>query len=67
MECIQLMIDEHKNIKRMLAVIRKLCYKVLEQEKVDYEDFFKVIDFVRNYADRHHHGKEETLLFKRMS
>ncbi len=67
MGCIQLMIDEHKNIKRMLAVIRKLCYKVLEQEKVDYEDFFKVIDFVRNYADRHHHGKEETLLFKRMS
>ncbi len=67
MECIQLMIDEHKNIKRMLAVIRKLCYKLLEQENVDYEDFFKVIDFVRNYADRHHHGKEETLLFNRMN
>jgi hemerythrin-like domain-containing protein len=67
MECIQLMIDEHKNIKRMLAVIRKLCYKVLEQQNVDYEDFLRVIDFVRNYADRHHHGKEETLLFNRMN
>jgi len=66
MNCIELMMEEHKNIKRMLAVIRKYCYKILRGEQVQYEDFFKMIDFVRNYADRHHHGKEETLLFNRM-
>ncbi|MCX7921358.1 MAG: hemerythrin domain-containing protein [Clostridia bacterium] len=66
MNCIELMVEEHKNIKRMLAVIRKYCYKILKGEKVQYEDFFKIIDFVRNYADKHHHGKEETMLFNRM-
>lgn len=66
MDCIELMVEEHKYIKRMLKVIRKYCYKVLKDEKVEYNDFFKIIDFVRNYADKHHHGKEEKLLFDRM-
>lgn len=26
-----------------------------------------MIDFIRNYADRHHHGKEENMLFNRMT
>lgn len=67
MDCIELMVDEHKNIKRMLKVIRGYCYKILKGEQVRYEDFFIIIDFVRNYADAHHHGKEEKLLFDRMS
>jgi len=66
MNCIDLMVEEHRNIKRMLAVIRKYCYKILKNENVQYEDFFILIDFVRSYADRHHHGKEEELLFNRM-
>lgn len=66
MNCIELMMEEHKNIKRMLVVIRKYCYKVLKNEDVQYEEFFKLIDFVRSYADKHHHGKEEDLLFGRM-
>lgn len=66
MNYIDLMVEEHRNIKRMLSVIRKYCYKVLKNEKVDYTDFFELIDFVRNYADKHHHGKEEQLLFDRM-
>lgn len=66
MNCIELMVEEHGNIKRMLAIIRKYCYKVLKNEQVQYEDFFILIDFVRNYADKHHHGKEEVLLFDRM-
>lgn len=67
MDCIDLMVEEHKNIKRMLQVIRKYCYKILKGEQVQYEDFFTIIDFVRSYADAHHHGKEEKLLFDRMS
>lgn len=63
---IDLMVAEHVNIKRMLAVIRKYCYKVLKNEDVNYEDFFQLIDFVRNYADKHHHGKEEHFLFNKM-
>jgi hemerythrin-like domain-containing protein len=66
MNSIELMVDEHKYIKRMLKVIRSICYSVLKDEAIDYQDFYKVIDFVRNYADKHHHGKEEDLLFNRM-
>ena len=66
MNSIELMINEHKNIKRMLAGIRKYCFKVLKNREVDYNDFYRIIDFVRNYADKHHHGKEEDYLFNRM-
>ncbi|NTW71428.1 MAG: hemerythrin domain-containing protein [Eubacteriaceae bacterium] len=66
MNSIQLMIDEHVYIKRMLAVLRKYSYKILKGEPVDFEDLYQMIDFVKNYADKHHHGKEEDLLFNRM-
>ncbi|WP_027625422.1 hemerythrin domain-containing protein [Clostridium lundense] len=66
MNAIELMVEEHKNIKRMLKVIRRYCYKILKNENVDYKDFYKIIDFVRNYADKHHHGKEEDILFTLM-
>lgn len=67
MNCIDLMVEEHRNVKRMLTVIRKLCYKIVRNEEVNFEDFYKIIDFVRSYTDKHHHGKEESMLFNRMT
>ena len=67
MNAIELMMEEHRLIKRMLMVVRKFSIKVLNHEEVDYNDFNSVIDFVRNYADKHHHNKEEAILFKKMS
>jgi len=64
---INIMMMEHQNILKMLEVTRKYCLKVLKNEAVAYEDFYKIIDFVRNYADKHHHGKEEIMLFNRMT
>ena len=66
MDAIALMIEEHKNIKRMLSVIRKACIGIMHGKEIDYKDFENMIDFVRNYADNHHHGKEEKFLFNRM-
>jgi hemerythrin-like domain-containing protein len=66
MDGIALMIDEHKNIKRMLKVVRKACLGVMNGKEIDYTDFEKMIDFIRNYADKNHHGKEEKILFSRM-
>jgi hemerythrin-like domain-containing protein len=60
------MVEEHKNITRMLNVMRKACYRLMQGEAISYKDFYKMIDFIRNYADAHHHGKEEKLLFKEM-
>jgi len=50
----------------MLTVVRKATYKSLEEKNVSYEDFYKMIDFIRNYADAHHHKKEEVILFNKM-
>lgn len=66
MDGIDLMIEEHKNIKRMLVVIRKACLGIMNGKGIDYGDFEKIIDFVRNYADKNHHEKEEKILFNRM-
>ncbi len=66
MDSIELMKEEHKFIKRGLKVIRKICIAILETGKVSYDDFVKMIDFIRNYADKHHHSKEENILFKKM-
>ncbi|MFP4661524.1 MAG: hemerythrin domain-containing protein [Halanaerobiales bacterium] len=66
MDSIELMVEEHRNIKRVLMVIRKLALKILDIGEVDSEAYYKIIDFVRNYADKHHHSKEEDILFKKM-
>ena len=59
MKAIEIRNEEHKYMIRMVQVIRKCCFKILNGEEVIYEDFDKIIDFVRNYADNHHHKKEE--------
>ncbi len=66
MNSIQLMVEEHKYIKRMLKVVRSACNRILQGEEPCFEDFNKMIDFIRNYADKHHHGKEEQFLFQEM-
>lgn len=66
MNSIELMVDEHKNILRMLKVVRSACNRILKGEQICYEDFEKMVDFIRKYADIHHHGKEEKFLFKEM-
>lgn len=67
MQTIEIMVEEHANIRRMLKVVRSLCYKIMTLEEFDIEDIPKIIDFVRTYADKHHHGKEEDILFKTMN
>lgn len=66
MNSIELMIEEHKHISRMLVVVRQACINFMEKDVICYEDFYEMIDFIRNYSDAHHHGKEERFLFKEM-
>ncbi|MDF2547998.1 MAG: hemerythrin [Anaerosolibacter sp.] len=67
MNAIEMMIEEHKHIKRVLKITRDFCIQIVNGAPVDDEAFRKIIDFVRNYADKHHHSKEEDILFKTMS
>lgn len=36
-------------------------------KKLNSELFEKAIDFIRNYADKYHHAKEEDILFKELN
>lgn len=60
------MVSEHENVCRMLKVIRKICYRLLTKSDYDIDDFPKIVDFVRTYTDKLHHGKEEDILFVTM-
>lgn len=66
MKAIEIMNEEHKYILRMLNIVRKACFKIMKGEEIVYEDFNKIIDFIKNYADNHHHKKEEDILFIKM-
>jgi hemerythrin-like domain-containing protein len=59
--------NEHIYIKKVLAGIRKQCIAIVNGSKVDFELFAEIIDFVRSFADKYHHQKEENHLFNVMS
>jgi hemerythrin-like domain-containing protein len=58
---------EHRLIEKMIAVIQKEIRR-LEREKIIHPEFIDVaVDFIRTYADRCHHGKEEEILFRELN
>ncbi len=67
MKSIEIMVKEHQNIRRMLKVLRELSYRIMTEGKYNLEDLPEIIEFVRNYADKLHHGKEEDILFEAMN
>jgi hemerythrin-like domain-containing protein len=67
MKSIDILVEEHKYIKIVLGEIRKQCITIVHGGKVDFQLFYNVIDFVRNFADKYHHKKEEDRLFNIMA
>lgn len=63
---IDLLMKEHENILAFTAFLRKISSGILNGEPVDGTLLRECIDFGRNYADKHHHGKEEKILFQFM-
>jgi len=56
--------DEHQLILRMLALLEKNAKLTEEGSFHDYRFYLDGVDFIRNYADRFHHAKEEDVLFE---
>jgi hemerythrin-like domain-containing protein len=55
---------EHRLIERMLGVIRGRLAQIKASNAVDPLFVDTAVDFIRTYADRTHHGKEEDILFR---
>lgn len=58
------LVAEHVLIKRMLALIEKLAPLTAKGEFNDWQFYLDGVDFIRQYADRFHHAKEEDILFE---
>ena len=59
------MVEEHRLILRMIALVEKNADLAEAGEFSDWDFFLKgALPFIRLYADRFHHAKEEDVLFK---
>jgi len=58
--------EEHNAIKLMLRILESSCYRLEAGEEVSAEHLEQMLDFVKVFVDKCHHGKEEDLLFPAM-
>lgn len=55
---------EHRLIERMISVIRHIIQRHESAGLIDPYEIDTVVDFIKTYADRTHHGKEEDIMFR---
>lgn len=62
-EPIQALVDEHKLIKRFLALVPDLCQKIESDLEENKPLVKQSVEFIKQFADKFHHAKEEHVLF----
>jgi hemerythrin-like domain-containing protein len=60
------LINEHEGILFGLNILEKMVLMINAKNTVETEDIIEIIDFLKLFADKCHHGKEEGLLFPAM-
>lgn len=63
---IEILLEEHKLVERVITLIEKIQSKLKDEKEVPATVFWKLVDFLRSYADVIHHSKEEDVLFVQM-
>ena len=62
----QILSDEHQIILKVIDAVNSECDELEKGKTLDISFFQKTINFIKNYADKFHHAKEEDILFKAM-
>lgn len=57
------LVDEHARIQRFIALVPRIVSRLDVASEAGREQVLRGVDFIRNYADRYHHAKEEDILF----
>lgn len=65
-EVIRVLVQEHENIRHFTEELEKRCIEFMEDDVFDIKRSREDIHFIRSYADKRHHKKEEDLLFRAM-
>lgn len=60
----QALVDEHTLILRMIALLERNAPLTREGRYANWQFYLDGTDFIRSYADRFHHAKEEDVLFE---
>jgi len=60
------MMIEHRLIERMIKVMDAKMAEMKTGRNADTAFIETAVDFIRTYADRCHHGKEEDILFREL-
>jgi hemerythrin-like domain-containing protein len=55
---------EHRLIERVIALMETTIFYIENERKIDPLFIEIIADFIQNYADKNHHGKEEDILFQ---
>lgn len=61
---IGILMKEHRLIEKMISLMKTEVNQASEAGALNTEFIKASIDFIRNYADHIHHGKEENILFE---
>ncbi len=59
--------EEHQNILKFINALIKESNLIKSSNKINKQFFERAIDFIKNYADKFHHAKEEDILFKELT
>ncbi|MBN1972512.1 MAG: hemerythrin domain-containing protein [Sedimentisphaerales bacterium] len=62
-----LLMVEHRLIERMISLLKDALIQIKASSMVDPLFIDAAVDFIRIYADRTHHGKEEDIMFRDLS
>lgn len=62
----QILSNEHRLILKVLDVLEIIASRAAKENRLDSKDARAVVEFLRTFADRCHHGKEENHLFTAM-
>jgi len=60
----QTLVEEHRLILRVIALLEKNAPRTAKGVYRNWQFYLDGVDFIRNYADRFHHAKEEDVLFE---
>lgn len=61
---IGLLMKEHRVIEHMIKLMQEESQRIEKKREADVISIDKALDFIKTYADRCHHGKEEDILFR---
>lgn len=63
MKATQQLKDEHEGVKVMLNILGQVCGQLETTGNLNKEHFKGILEFLKVFVDKCHHGKEEELLF----